>query len=126
MLDTIFAMQKELRTKIGDGVDILEGPEEEKGLKIFHLIQALRQELSETQDELYWKWWCEEYKNGQQYQIRDKEKIKVEMIDCFCFLLDMLTAVGVDSPDKILEIYKSKWSLSMKRQEERYKQNKEK
>lgn len=124
MLDTIFAKQKLLRMAIGRGKDIFESLEgNQKGEKVYHLLQALRQEVSEAQDELYWKWWAKEYKEGNAFGFKNEKNLKIEITDCFFFLLDICSLLGIDDKE-LFDLYNKKWAVNMKRQEEGYSQDK--
>ena len=115
-LSKIFELQQELRNKIKQiNPNSLNN---KAGENIYHLLQALRQEISEAQDSINWKWWAVEGKKNL-FNIDNIEHLKVELIDILFFLMECYLELGMDS-NEVYDIYKKKWDVNMERQKNKY------
>jgi hypothetical protein len=121
VIGEILEKQKELRKQIYKGEDPFESSNpRQRGEIFYHLIQAMRQELSEAQDEIYWKWWSVEGKDlNKKFTFRDKSKAFLELIDTLHFLIDGFALLGA-SEDQIMDVYRKKWKANMFRQASGY------
>lgn len=110
MLQTMFAMQKELNARIGVKTD--EFTEEEKVKWILNYTRALSQEAAELIDSVPWKWWAK-------YQKFDEQNAKVEIIDMFHFLISLAQTVGLTAED-VFSVYEQKNKVNHDRQDSGY------
>ena len=73
--------------------------------------KAMREEVSELDEELLWKWWSKD-------EI-DIQNIRVELIDILHFLVSALICAGL-TPEKVFDIYCQKHSVNLNRQDQGY------
>jgi len=136
MLDDIFKMQLELndyvfkknnlRDNSGDNLSmqiIMSAVENEKMMVndlpnkwLVNYSKAMKEELSELDDELLWKWWSKDK--------IDMQNIRVELIDILHFLVSAMMCAGLTA-EKVFDIYQQKHAINIKRQNTDYnKKNK--
>ena len=78
--------------------------------------KAMKEELSELDDELLWKWWSKDK--------IDMQNIRVELIDILHFLVSAMMCAGLTA-EKVFDIYQQKHAINIKRQNTNYnKKNK--
>ena len=78
--------------------------------------KAMKEELSELDEELLWKWWSKD-------EI-DMQNIRVELIDVLHFLVSAMMCAGLTA-EKVFDIYQQKHAVNIKRQNSDYnKKNK--
>ena len=131
MLKTIFSMQSDLNDYVfrknhindSDGnllsMQSIFDAVENNRLKVNHLpnqwlanySKAMKEELSELDDELLWKWWSKD-------EI-DLQNIHVELIDILHFLVSAMICAGL-TPDKVFDIYQQKHQVNLQRQDNNY------
>ena len=131
MLEDIFRMQLELndyvfkknnlKNKSGDALnmqaiitavkneDIMVNDLPNKWL--VNYSKAMKEELSELDEELLWKWWSKD-------EI-DMQNIRVELIDILHFLISAMMCAGL-SAEKVFDIYQQKHAVNIKRQDMDY------
>ncbi len=86
-------MQNDLNKIIGR--DTLNDPNKEKWF--FDYAQALQDEINELRNCINWKWWIKESKENEQYTIILNEKnAKIELIDCFHFIMSLSLILDLD------------------------------
>lgn len=73
--------------------------------------KAMKEELSELDEELLWKWWSKD-------EI-DLQNIRVELIDILHFLVSAMICAGL-TPDKVFDIYQQKHQVNLQRQDNNY------
>ena len=73
--------------------------------------KAMKEELSELDEELLWKWWSKD-------EI-DMQNIRVELIDILHFLISAMMCAGLTA-EKVLDIYQQKHAVNIKRQDMDY------
>ena len=73
--------------------------------------KAIKEELSELDEELLWKWWSKDEINMQ--------NIRVELIDILHFLISAMMCAGL-SAEKVFDIYQQKHAVNIKRQDMDY------
>lgn len=73
--------------------------------------KAMKEELSELDEELLWKWWSKDEINLQ--------NIRVELIDILHFLISAMMCAGL-SAEKVFDIYQQKHAVNIKRQDMDY------
>ena len=73
--------------------------------------KAMKEELSELDEELLWKWWSKDEINMQ--------NIRVELIDILHFLISAMMCAGL-SAEKVFDIYQQKHAVNIKRQDMDY------
>ena len=73
--------------------------------------KAIKEELSELDEELLWKWWSKD-------EI-DMQNIRVELIDILHFLISAMMCAGL-SAEKVFDIYQQKHAVNIKRQDMDY------
>lgn len=118
-LEAIFSMQRELNAYIGTKhnlpVFILPNAatEEEQIEWLLKFNKALAKESNELDDCYVWKWWADDYGSF------DWQNAKVEIVDMLHFFVSMCIYAGL-TPDDLFEIYKQKWLINKKRQDEGY------
>lgn len=118
-LEKIFELQKELRTKIGKGKDILEGlTQEEKGNWIRKELDYIRQEVAEAYDCIAYKHWSKEGRENLN-KILKLNNLRIELIDVLHFLLDAFYLVDM-GPEEIIKFYEWKQQKNIKRQDNNY------
>ena len=78
---------------------------------LLNYARAMREELDELDAELLWKWWSRD-------EI-DLQNIRVELIDILHFLVSAMMSAGL-TPDKVLDIYRQKHALNLRRQDQGY------
>ena len=78
---------------------------------LLNYARAMREELNELDAELLWKWWSRD-------EI-DLQNIRVELIDILHFLVSAMMSAGL-TPDKVLDIYRQKHALNLRRQDQGY------
>ena len=131
MLDEIFRLQSELndyvfaknRIRNEAGRDLTmsaimrAAAGDERGVNdppnqwLLNYARAMREELDELDAELLWKWWSRD-------EI-DLQNIRVELIDILHFLVSAMMSAGL-TPDKVLDIYRQKHALNLRRQDQGY------
>ena len=78
---------------------------------LLNYARAMREELDELDAELLWKWWSRD-------EI-DLQNIRVELIDILHFLVSAMMSAGLTA-DKVLDIYRQKHALNLRRQDQGY------
>ena len=73
--------------------------------------KAMKEELSELDEELLWKWWSKD-------EI-DMQNIRVELIDILHFLISAMMCAGLTA-EKVFDIYQQKHAVYIKRQDMDY------
>ncbi|MBK31071.1 MAG: dUTPase [Legionellales bacterium] len=73
--------------------------------------KAMKEELSELDEELLWKWWSKD-------EI-DMQNIRVELIDILHFLISAMMCAGLTA-EKVFDIYQQKHAVNIKRQDMDY------
>ena len=73
--------------------------------------KAMKEELSELDEELLWKWWSKD-------EI-DMQNIRVEVIDILHFLISAMMCAGLTA-EKVFDIYQQKHAVNIKRQDMDY------
>ena len=73
--------------------------------------KAIKEELSELDEELLWKWWSKD-------EI-DMQNIRVELIDILHFLISAMMCAGLTA-EKVFDIYQQKHAVNIKRQDMDY------
>ena len=73
--------------------------------------KAMKEELSELDEELLWKWWSND-------EI-DMQNIRVELIDILHFLISAMMCAGLTA-EKVFDIYQQKHAVNIKRQDMDY------
>ena len=73
--------------------------------------KAIKEELSELDEELLWKWWSKDEINMQ--------NIRVELIDILHFLISAMMCAGLTA-EKVFDIYQQKHAVNIKRQDMDY------
>lgn len=134
MLEKIFEMQTELndyvftKNKLKDksGQDlnmqsIIAAVAENKVMVndlpnewLMNYSKAMKEELTELDEELLWKWWSKD-------EI-DMQNIRVELIDILHFLVSAMMCAGL-SAEKVFDIYQQKHAVNLKRQDSNYKKD---
>ncbi len=74
-------------------------------------LKAMREELTELDQELLWKWWSKDE--------LDLQNIRVELIDILHFLISAMISSGL-SAEKVFDIYKQKHAINQARQDAGY------
>jgi dimeric dUTPase (all-alpha-NTP-PPase superfamily) len=105
-LETLFAMQAELNSRIG--VNLANASEEEQTKWVLNYTRAMQQELAELVDSVPWKWWAK-------YQDFDKQNARVEVVDLFHFLISLAQTLGMSAED-VFEAYTKKNKVNHERQ----------
>lgn len=131
MLEDIFRMQLELndyvfkknnlKNKSGDALNmqaIITAVKNEDMMVndlpnkwLVNYSKAMKEELSELDEELLWKWWSKDEINMQ--------NIRVELIDILHFLISAMMCAGL-SAEKVFDIYQQKHAVNIKRQDMDY------
>lgn len=115
ILGFIWQMQHDLNCKIG--LDTINHPKKEYwGMQ---LILAMEQELAELKDCYNWKWWSSAYKKAPKGSVMNWQNAKVEYIDIMHFFVSLGQTLGF-TPEEVFRIYKQKWEVNNKRQDEGY------
>lgn len=109
-LTEIFDLQAALNQRIG--VDTNSMTESEKVQWVLNYTRALQQELAELTDSVPWKWWAK-------YQQFDEQNARVEVVDCFHFLVSIAQVLGMTAED-IHTAYLKKNAVNHQRQETGY------
>ena len=117
-LKKMFENQKMFNNRVGVPTD-RELTDEELTQWLGHMIAAISNELEETREWTHWKWW-KEYTEP-----IDKNKIKVELIDIWHFLMSACMFCGMDA-DEFVDMYQRKLALNNKRQDVGYNDQYEK
>ena len=78
---------------------------------------AMREELTELDAELLWKWWSKD--------TIDLQNIRVELIDILHFLISAMMAAGMNAED-VYDIYQQKNAVNHRRQDSGYNQQSKK
>jgi len=73
--------------------------------------KAMKEELSELDEELLWKWWSKD-------EI-DMQNIRVELVDILHFLISAMMCAGLTA-EKVFDIYQQKHAVNIKRQDMDY------
>ena len=73
--------------------------------------RARREEITELDEELLWKWWSKD-------EI-DIQNIRVELIDILHFLVSAMICSGL-TPEKVYDIYRQKHAVNLNRQDSGY------
>ena len=110
LLSEMFALQKELNTRIG--VDTTDMPEEERIRWVLNYTRALSQETAELIDSVPWKWWAK-------YQEFDEQNARVEVVDLFHFLISLAQVLGMSAED-VHGLYTKKNKVNHQRQDSGY------
>ena len=131
MLEDIFRMQLELndyvfkknnlKNKSGDALNmqaIITAVKNEDMMVndlpnkwLVNYSKAMKEELSELDEELLWKWWSKD-------EI-DMQNIRVELIDILHFLISAMMCAGLTA-EKVFDIYQQKHAVNIKRQDMDY------
>ncbi len=109
-LSQIFDLQATLNQRIG--VDTTTMDETAKVQWVLNYTRALQQELAELTDSVPWKWWAK-------YQNFDEQNARVEVVDCFHFLVSIAQVLGMTADD-IHQAYLKKNAVNHQRQETGY------
>ena len=110
-LTEMFRLQKELNLRIGVDTDAM-GSLEDKTRWIKQYALCLDQELAELVDSVPWKHW----KKNQSF---DEANLKVEIVDCFHFLISLAQVAGM-SADDVFSQYADKNKVNHDRQDSGY------
>jgi hypothetical protein len=86
-----------------------------KALKCY--IDALASECHELMDCLSWKHWYKEARQGRQYELRDLQNAKVEVIDILFFWVSLCQLLGLE-PTDVYRLYAKKLDINLRRQAE--------
>ena len=116
-LEEIFRIQEELNLRIGVDTKAISENDFATQSAIKDYTLALRQEISELIDSTEWKWWAD-------YQKFDRQNAKVEVIDCFHFVVSLAQVVGL-SADDLFEAYEKKNKINHDRQDSGYSEKNE-
>ena len=73
--------------------------------------RAMREEITELDEELLWKWWSKD-------EI-DIQNIRVELIDILHFLVSAMICSGL-TPGRVYDIYRQKHAVNLNRQDSGY------
>ena len=73
--------------------------------------RAMREEITELDEELLWKWWSKDEINIQ--------NIRVELIDILHFLVSAMICSGL-TPERVYDIYRQKHAVNLNRQDSGY------
>ena len=73
--------------------------------------RAMREEITELDEELLWKWWSKD-------EI-DIQNIRVELIDILHFLVSAMICSGL-TPERVYDIYRQKHAVNLNRQDSGY------
>ena len=73
--------------------------------------KAIKEELSELDEELLWKWWSKDD--------IDMQNIRVELIDILHFLISAMMCAGLTA-EKVFDTYQQKHAVNIKRQDMDY------
>ncbi|MGF1448930.1 MAG: dUTPase [Opitutales bacterium] len=111
-LEEIFALQAELNRRIGVDTETMADDEAEKTRWVLNYTRALQQELAELVDSVPWKWWAK-------YQQFDAQNARVEVVDCFHFLISIAQVLGM-TPDDVHRAYLEKNKVNHQRQDAGY------
>lgn len=103
-LECLFSMQRELVKKVGSDNTTQE--------YINQMALALCAEVFEAIGETPWKPWKKQ-------QTMNREKFKRELIDCWAFLINLTIASGM-SEKNLMQLFKEKFEINMRRQDEGY------
>ena len=110
-LREMFRLQKELNRRIGVDTDTMESLEEKtRWIKQYAL--CLDQELAELVDSVPWKHW----KKNQAF---DMDNLRVEIVDCFHFLISLAQVAGMTAED-VFDLYEDKNKVNHQRQDSGY------
>lgn len=109
-LEEIFARQAALNKRIGVELEGLD--DEAKARWVLNYTRALQQELAELVDSVPWKWWAK-------YQTFDEQNARVEVVDCFHFLVSLAQTLGMSAED-VYNGYVKKNEVNHSRQETGY------
>lgn len=114
ILTLAFSKQQELLRRFKCNIENLSIEEIEKWSKEF--ILAMHAELSELLEWQHWKHWKI---NKVKYDDERIKEIHLEIIDIFCFLVDLSLVWGLD-PSKFISLYKCKSDINIERQNNNY------
>lgn len=120
-LARIFDLQKQLRTTIGKGKDILNLntlTESDKGTWVRKYLDYMRQEISEAYDCIAFKHWDKQGKDCPN-KILKLNNLRIELIDILHFFLDACHLVEM-GPEEIALFYEWKQQKNVKRQHDNY------
>lgn len=109
-LEEIFSLQDALNRRIG--VDMTAMDAEAQVTWILNYTRALQQELAELVDSVPWKWWAK-------YQNFDVQNARVEVVDCFHFLISLAQVLGMSAED-VHAAYCKKNRVNHERQDSGY------
>lgn len=121
MLDRLFEMQRALNDGIFEkhelGVRSADFAKEDldpavRNEWVLNYTRALFHEVVEAERTASWKWWSKD--SGV-----DVRALRVEVIDCWHFLISLSIAAGM-TPDDVLRIYEQKWRVNQERQAKGY------
>lgn len=121
MLDRLFAMQRALNDGIFEkhdlGVRSADFAREDldpakRNEWVLNYTRALQHEVVEAERTASWKWWSKD-------QGVDLRALRVEVIDCWHFLISLSIAAGM-TPEDVLRIYEQKWKVNQERQAKGY------
>jgi hypothetical protein len=126
-LERIFALQKELRKKIGGGVDFTNHLNDKgKGKWTLQYLACLSNEIEELRSCFYWKHWTKEAKEQDLWNHPRPDQIQnipVEIVDMLFFLVDLCSIHNIDA-EKIFDLYQQKYIVNMNRQKNKYSMEK--
>ena len=121
-LDWLLNLQLDLVKKIDKRMEndllvtIQMGKDEQRIKWMYHMIDAMHNELEEVRNELPWKSW----RDYSKYKFEEKlPLIKEEVIDLLHFFLDMCLILGI-SADELRNAYKKKQQKNIDRQLNNY------
>jgi dimeric dUTPase (all-alpha-NTP-PPase superfamily) len=114
-------MQKMLADRYGHNTYDKDGGYDLKkaGEWLYDLINCISNELEELRNCIYWKHWCKEAKDGRQFEIRDLENAKIEVVDILHFFLEMCLCLKMNS-NTLFELYTKKNEVNHERQDTGY------
>lgn len=87
------------------------------GRAVKNYLDALAGECHELQECMAWKHWYREAKEGRQYELRDLQNARVEVIDMLFFWVSLCQLLGL-SPGDVYRLYAAKLGINLRRQDE--------
>jgi dimeric dUTPase (all-alpha-NTP-PPase superfamily) len=121
MLDRLFEMQRALNDGIFEKHDLglrsADFAREDldpavRNEWVLNYTRALQHEVVEAERTTVWKWWSKDKE-------LDVRALRVEVIDCWHFLISLSIAAGM-TPADVQRIYEEKWRVNQERQAKGY------
>ena len=122
LLLSMIKSQKEFRTLLGNGTDIIDTlSEQERGERLYHTLFCMIEEVMEVAATLYYKSHCKEAKEGKRFTFKNKYQTYEELADVMCYFLDAIALAGM-SGEEIAKINMAKTEINKQRQRRNYSQ----